>query len=67
MAYYVKITNLSLGTGYIQESNQLGALIDEIQEAIKEAEYGGYLESWGIEIIEMDPEEYSSLPEFDGY
>ncbi len=59
---YVKIS-LNTGSSYLQPVEDLGVLISEIEESIP---YD--LDSvWTISLVEMDPEEYAKLHEFEGH
>jgi len=59
---YLKI-HLIGGGMYIQPLDNLGVLIDEIQNAADCDEPG----QWLLELIEMSEEEYNKLPEFTGH
>lgn len=45
---------------YVQPEEKLNVLLDEI----KESEPGA---TWTLELVEMTPEEYDRLPEFEGH
>jgi hypothetical protein len=60
---YVKIS-LNVGSTYTIPLKHLNILFDEISESIN----GRSLDHvWTLRLVEMTPEEYDALPEFEGH